>query len=285
MGLGKTFTSVAAEMICKLLTEKVVMGLPLSILWGNTPNIWVDMAQRRSRGYRWRTGVVSVADTEFSTLQPVRDPVNSTAGASSTCISLWTNPGGDNSQSCRHNQECHQCDDILNRFYTHYFVAYGRCRSHPWGSEHQDWRAGKLMEYPPWVAWYLNIQSQTIQQSPTVTLFMEVWDMWWFPSVQDQNFFRLVSCHECANSIQTSSDSNARFPSTIWLVFSDDVAVFRSAWRSRRRDCDGKSWHRGTAFLSEVFDARHPDRRPRRSAGWGTLDDPNCKAQNDKDGV
>jgi len=36
MGLGKTFTSVAAAMLCKLLTEKVVMELPLSILWGNT---------------------------------------------------------------------------------------------------------------------------------------------------------------------------------------------------------------------------------------------------------
>ena len=36
MGLGKTFTSAAAAMICKLLTEKVVIGLPLSILWGNT---------------------------------------------------------------------------------------------------------------------------------------------------------------------------------------------------------------------------------------------------------
>jgi len=32
MGLGKTFTSVAAAMLCKLVTEKVVMGLPLSIL-------------------------------------------------------------------------------------------------------------------------------------------------------------------------------------------------------------------------------------------------------------
>jgi hypothetical protein len=41
MGLGKTFTSVAAAMICKLLTEKVVMGLPLSILWGNTLEEWV----------------------------------------------------------------------------------------------------------------------------------------------------------------------------------------------------------------------------------------------------
>jgi len=43
MGLGKTFTSVAAAMICKLLTEKVVMGLPLSILWGNTLDEWVNM--------------------------------------------------------------------------------------------------------------------------------------------------------------------------------------------------------------------------------------------------
>jgi hypothetical protein len=29
MGLGKTFTSVAAAMLCKLVTEKVGMGLPL----------------------------------------------------------------------------------------------------------------------------------------------------------------------------------------------------------------------------------------------------------------
>ena len=42
-GLGKTFTSVVATMICKLLTEKVVMGLPLSILWGNTLAGWVNM--------------------------------------------------------------------------------------------------------------------------------------------------------------------------------------------------------------------------------------------------
>jgi len=32
MGLGKTFTSVAAAMLCKLVTEKVVRGLPLSIV-------------------------------------------------------------------------------------------------------------------------------------------------------------------------------------------------------------------------------------------------------------
>jgi hypothetical protein len=45
MGLGKTFTSVAATMICKLLTEKVVMGLPLSILWGNTFGEWLNLAE------------------------------------------------------------------------------------------------------------------------------------------------------------------------------------------------------------------------------------------------
>jgi hypothetical protein len=45
LGVGKTFTSVAAAMICRLLTEKVVMGLPLSILWGNTLAEWVNMVQ------------------------------------------------------------------------------------------------------------------------------------------------------------------------------------------------------------------------------------------------
>jgi len=44
MGLGKTFTSVAAAMLCKLVTEKVVMGLPLSILWGNSLEEWVILA-------------------------------------------------------------------------------------------------------------------------------------------------------------------------------------------------------------------------------------------------
>jgi len=45
MGLDETFTSVAASMICKLLTEKVVMGLPLSIVCGNTLEKEVNMAK------------------------------------------------------------------------------------------------------------------------------------------------------------------------------------------------------------------------------------------------
>jgi hypothetical protein len=44
-GLGKTNTSVAAAMIWKLLTEKVVMGLSLSVLLGNTLAEWVNMVQ------------------------------------------------------------------------------------------------------------------------------------------------------------------------------------------------------------------------------------------------
>jgi hypothetical protein len=41
MGLRMTFTSVEAAMICRLLTEKVVIGLALSILWRNTLQEWV----------------------------------------------------------------------------------------------------------------------------------------------------------------------------------------------------------------------------------------------------
>ena len=49
-GLGKTFTSVAAAMICKLLTAKYILGWPLSILWGNAHAEWVNMAQNNYLG-------------------------------------------------------------------------------------------------------------------------------------------------------------------------------------------------------------------------------------------
>ena len=45
MGLGKTCSSVAEAMISKLVTEIVVMGLPLYVLWGNTLEEWVILAQ------------------------------------------------------------------------------------------------------------------------------------------------------------------------------------------------------------------------------------------------
>jgi len=44
MDLGKTFTSVAAAIICKLLTKKIVVGLPLPIMWGVSLDKLVNMA-------------------------------------------------------------------------------------------------------------------------------------------------------------------------------------------------------------------------------------------------
>jgi hypothetical protein len=44
MGLGKTCTSVAVAMLCKLMTETVILGLPLPILSGNTLEEWVILA-------------------------------------------------------------------------------------------------------------------------------------------------------------------------------------------------------------------------------------------------
>ena len=48
MGLGKTLTSVAVDMICKLVTAKVVMELLLSILWENTHEECVILANKNS---------------------------------------------------------------------------------------------------------------------------------------------------------------------------------------------------------------------------------------------
>jgi len=45
-----TFTSGAAAMLCKFVTEKVVIGLPLSILWENTLQEWVILAQNNFPG-------------------------------------------------------------------------------------------------------------------------------------------------------------------------------------------------------------------------------------------
>jgi hypothetical protein len=44
MGPSNTVTLVAATIICKLLTEKVVMGWQQLILWGNIIDEWEKMA-------------------------------------------------------------------------------------------------------------------------------------------------------------------------------------------------------------------------------------------------
>jgi len=44
IGLWQTFSWVAAAMFCELVIGGVVMGLPLLILWGNTLQEWVILA-------------------------------------------------------------------------------------------------------------------------------------------------------------------------------------------------------------------------------------------------
>jgi len=46
MGLEQTLTLVVAAMLCNLVTSKVVMWLPLSILWGITLEEWVIWAHK-----------------------------------------------------------------------------------------------------------------------------------------------------------------------------------------------------------------------------------------------
>jgi len=43
--LSTMFTSVAAAIICKLLTKLVVVGQPLAIMWGNTVQEWGNLTQ------------------------------------------------------------------------------------------------------------------------------------------------------------------------------------------------------------------------------------------------
>jgi hypothetical protein len=83
MGLRKTFTSVAAAMLCKLGTEKVVIGLPLSILWRNTFQEWVILAHNECPGivgeeWEWyplqRLNSVCACLLEIQTTPPDRDP-------------------------------------------------------------------------------------------------------------------------------------------------------------------------------------------------------------------
>jgi len=134
------------------------------------------------------------------------------------------------------------------------------------------------MEYLPCVMWYLNIESKTIKQRPTLTQFMQFWDFWWVSSVQDEIQCGLGNCNECDNYIETSRHWNTGIPFTLWLVFPYDMAVSSITWRSRGWDCDGNARCQGTVFHCEEFNACHLDWRPGRSTGCRTPDDPNFKA-------
>jgi len=88
MCLGKTFTLVAAAMICKLVTKNVVMGLPLSIIWGNALEEWVILAhnyfpgivsEERERDMLQRFNPVPCCLLEIQTTPPHRHPVHQSA--------------------------------------------------------------------------------------------------------------------------------------------------------------------------------------------------------------
>jgi len=134
------------------------------------------------------------------------------------------------------------------------------------------------MEYPCCVIWYLNIESETLKQQPTLTLFMQFWDFWWVSSVQYEIQCGLSNCDQYEKWIQTASHCNGAVQFTLRLVFSGDVVVFRCACRSWEWDCDEIAWLRGTGFRCGEFDVCYPDWRPGPSTGCGTPDDPNCKA-------
>jgi len=220
--------------------------------------------------------VVSVSVTEFSAQPPVRYLFNSTAGAYSAYFSPWTNDGGHNARRGRYIQQCHLRGDISDRLQTGDHVPERQWESRPRQSELNYGQGAKLMEYRPCSIWYLNIQSETIKQWPTLLLFMEFWDFWSVPSVEDSKKCGLANCDESHSWILTSSHSDAGIPLTQWLVLSDDVVVFWCNRRSRECYCDRTAWCRVIVFHCEKFDAYYLDRRHRSSIGCAAQDDADC---------
>jgi len=222
-------------------------------------------------------GVVFIAETDYSALLPVIDPDNSTSGASNVYFSAWTNTGCHNAQSGRDITECHWRYDIWNRIQTSVHIAHRTFKSPPWVSEWQYSHVRQQIAYPTSFVWWINIQSETIKQRATLMGFMEFLDFWWDSIVQEETQCALEICDESDNWIQTSSDSYIGIPFTLWLVWSDDVAVFRCTWISREWYCDLKAWCRGIECSCEEFDACYWNWRWRRSTGCGAPNNAYCK--------
>jgi hypothetical protein len=99
IGLGKTFTLVAAAMPCKLVSENVVMGLPLSIVWENPVKEWDDEAQNNIPGIireerEWcsfrRQNLVPCSISQIQSTPPQEPP---TLTSASRPILVVTMPG------------------------------------------------------------------------------------------------------------------------------------------------------------------------------------------------
>jgi len=227
-------------------------------------------------------GVISIAETEFSTPTPFKDPDNSTLGASRVYFRPWTHPGGQSARSGTDIQEFNWPDAIRNWFHCVELVVGRKCEYPPQGSEHQKWWAAKLMEYPPCFVWYLNKRRESIMQCWTLIRFMTFWDFVFVPVAEDLKQHGLAHCDESENWIQTANYRTTEIPLTQWLVSSDDVAVLNCAWSSTGWYYDDKACCIGIVFWCEEFDACYPNRRQRSSTGCRTLDDTDGKALDHK---
>jgi len=163
MGLGKTFTLVAAAMLCKLVTEKVVMGLPLSILWGNTLEEWVILVHNDYPGIvgeerKWYPLLrLKSVPSRLLAMQSTPHHGHPVLISALEPILVVTMPGVAENFKRVIEEMPHGTDfKLVNLLHSE------NCKSHIRGSELKYWQAGKWMEYPACVVWYLNIQSETI---------------------------------------------------------------------------------------------------------------------------
>jgi len=141
MGLGKTFTSVAAAMLCKMVTENVVMGLPLSNIWGNTHEEWVILAHNDFHGIvgeEWKWYLLQRLNSVFRRLWEIH---TTTPHGHQAFLSAFEPIFGYNAWSGRDLEDCHRWDDTWNQVQTRQLVARKKYESHPRGSDHQYCRA------------------------------------------------------------------------------------------------------------------------------------------------
>jgi len=231
-----------------------------------------------SQHCRWRGRVVSAPEIEFCAPPPVGDLVNTTPTGSSTDPSPWTNPGDNNAQSGWDLQQCNGPDDTWNRFQTRQTYCMPQMQISPTRistpvltSQTTDGISTLCRVIPQ----HPERNHQVMANAPTLH---GVVGFLMSPISTGRKTVWAGTLRQCKHWIQTSSHRYTGIPFTLWLVFSDDVAVFRCAWRSREEYCDGKAWCWGIVFRCEEIDECYPDYCGRGSTGCGAPDDSDCNA-------
>jgi len=277
MRLGKTFTSIAAAILCKLVTEKVVMGLPLYILRGNILEERVILAHNDFPGivgeeWEWyllqkfnsvACRLLEIQSTPphghpalVSTLEPIlvvtmpgvaktfRTVINEmTHGTEFKPVNLFNA----NNANPTHKDLNSSIDELHNQWNIH-LLSYNTFTSRAKPSTH-----GQLS----YCAWSFGIFDESHRYRPRTVWAGKLGWMWKLYS----NFSSLL-----------------HWDFTLRLVVSDDVAVFRCAWQSGGWYCDGEPWCGDMVVCTEEFDVCYQDRKWRSSTGCGTPNDTDCKA-------